>query len=68
MKKSSNRNYRRFRIGAATAKRLAKVGHPVVAIARNEEKLKHLCEEINFSGGNLDCCKTFQKQKSFPSW
>lgn len=41
-------------IGAATAKRLAKVGHPVVAIARNEEKLKHLCEEINFSGGQAD--------------
>jgi 3-oxoacyl-[acyl-carrier protein] reductase len=38
-------------IGAAIARRLAKDGLHVVAIARNAEKLKQVCDEINAHAG-----------------
>jgi len=41
-------------IGAAIARRLAKDGLHVVAIARGAEKLKSVCDEINANGGSAE--------------
>jgi short-subunit dehydrogenase len=41
-------------IGAATAKEFAKAGSIVLLVARNEEKLKKLVEEISQSGGKTE--------------
>jgi len=41
-------------IGAAVARRLAKDGLHVVAIARGAEKLKTVCDEINAHGGSAE--------------
>jgi 3-oxoacyl-[acyl-carrier protein] reductase len=41
-------------IGAAVARRLAKDGLHVVAIARGAEKLKMVCDEINAHGGSAE--------------
>jgi 3-oxoacyl-[acyl-carrier protein] reductase len=41
-------------IGAAVARRLAKDGLHVVAIARGAEKLQAVCDEINANGGSAE--------------
>ncbi|HSZ54856.1 MAG TPA: 3-oxoacyl-[acyl-carrier-protein] reductase [Tepidisphaeraceae bacterium] len=43
-------------IGAAIAKRLAKDGLHVVAVARNADKLKQVCEEIASREGSAEAC------------
>ncbi|HEY8668889.1 MAG TPA: 3-oxoacyl-[acyl-carrier-protein] reductase [Tepidisphaeraceae bacterium] len=41
-------------IGAAIARRLAKDGLHVIAVARNLEKLQQVCDEINADGGSAE--------------
>src|SRR5215469_3896293 len=43
-------------IGAAIAKRLARDGLHVVAVARNAEKLTQICEEIAAREGSAEAC------------
>src|SRR3954471_12933526 len=51
-------------IGAAIAQRLAKDGFHVVAVARTQDKLEALCNEINAQGGTAPGARAPSRPRS----